>query len=105
MILRHALDSGHLPEQWVTIATAPGDLLECLRTSDSRSLDWTCFSPAGFIQRGPGTGKFRLGNNELIIDAEGQSRISEDYAMACSMKWNMHASLGGASRSATERSR
>jgi putative NADH-flavin reductase len=78
------LDSGHLPEAWRAIAQAHSDLLALIRKSDvAAELDWTYFSPAAFIQPGERTGKFRLGHDELVADAQGQSRISaEDYAIA-----------------------
>jgi uncharacterized protein len=78
------IDSGHLPKEWLGIATAHRDLLEFLKTSElAASLDWTYLSPAAFIQPGERTGKFRLGKDNLITDAKGQSRISaEDYAVA-----------------------
>ena len=76
------LESGHLPKEWVGIATAHSNLLERLRTS-AGDLEWTSLSPAAFIQPGERTGKFRRGKDELISDAQGQSRISaEDYAVA-----------------------
>jgi putative NADH-flavin reductase len=51
-----------------------------LRASD---INWTCLSPAAFFQPGERTGKFRLGIDQLISDANNQSRISmEDYAIA-----------------------
>lgn len=44
---------------------------------------WTYFSPAGSITPGTRTGKFRLGTDRLIVDADGRSGISmEDYAVA-----------------------
>jgi uncharacterized protein len=44
---------------------------------------WTYFSPALVIAPGTRTGKFRLGGDQLVTDAAGQSRISmEDYAVA-----------------------
>lgn len=74
------IDSGHLPEAWKPIAVAHRDALEILRKAD---LDWTYLSPAAFIQSGERTGKFRLGKDDLVVDAEGESRISaEDYAVA-----------------------
>ena len=46
-------------------------------------LDWTYLSPAGLIQPGERTGKFRLGTTKLLTDAKGESNISaEDYAIA-----------------------
>jgi uncharacterized protein len=74
------IDSGHLPEQWRGIAVAHRDALKILRESD---LDWTSLSPAGFIQPGERTGKFRLGGDWLMKDEKGNSNISaEDYAVA-----------------------
>jgi hypothetical protein len=72
--------SGHLPEEWIPIADAHIRVLEDLRKTD---IDWTYFSPAAFFGPGEKTGKFRLGKDELIADAQGNSRISmEDYAIA-----------------------
>ncbi len=46
-------------------------------------LDWTFFSPPIGIAPGPRTGKFRLGLDDLVVDSDGQSRISyPDYAIA-----------------------
>lgn len=74
------LASGHLPQEWVPIATAHAKALEALKASN---INWTYFSPAAFFEPGERTGKFRLGTNDLISDGKGQSRISmEDYAIA-----------------------
>ena len=74
------LQSGHLPAEWIPIATSHEKALELLKKSD---INWTYFSPAGFFEPGERTGKFRLGTNQLIADAQGNSRISmEDYAIA-----------------------
>jgi putative NADH-flavin reductase len=46
-------------------------------------LDWTFFSPAVNFAPGARTGKFRLGGDTVVTDAQGQSRVSmEDYAIA-----------------------
>ena len=74
------IDSGLLPEQYMAAAIAHRDSLKLLSGAD---LLWTYFSPAGFIQPGQRTGKFRLGNTSLIADEKGNSTISaEDYAVA-----------------------
>jgi putative NADH-flavin reductase len=74
------IDSGHLPEAYMAIAVAHRDALRMLSDSD---LNWSYFSPAGFIQPGQRTGKFRLGLTSLITDDQGNSSISaEDYALA-----------------------
>jgi hypothetical protein len=76
------IDSGHLPEEYKAIAVAHRDALEILRSSAS-DLDWTYLSPAAVIAPGERTGKFRLGTDSLVADAQGNSRISaEDYAIA-----------------------
>jgi|SRR6516165_9365945 putative NADH-flavin reductase len=74
------LKSGHFPAQWLPIATSHEKALRIFEKSD---IDWTYFSPAAFFEPGQRTGKFRLGTNQLIADAQGNSRISmEDYAIA-----------------------
>jgi hypothetical protein len=74
------LASGHLPAEWVPIATSHEKALELLKESE---INWTYFSPAAFFEPGVRTGKFRLGGNRLIADDRGNSRISsEDYAIA-----------------------
>ena len=73
-------ESGHLPKEWIPIVDAHFEVLRNLKQS---SIDWTYFSPAGFFEPGERTGKFRLGKDDLITDAQGNSRISfADYAIA-----------------------
>ena len=48
-------------------------------------VDWTFFSPAMLIFEGPrqGPGSFKLGQDNLVTDANGESKISyADYAIA-----------------------
>jgi uncharacterized protein len=74
------VDAPDFPEQWKAIALAHRDLLPVLKESN---LDWTCLSPAAFIQPAERTGKFRLGGTSLVTDDKGESRISaEDFAVA-----------------------
>ena len=74
------LASGHLPAEWIPIATSAAKSLKLLQASD---INWTYLSPAAFFAPGTRTGKFRLGTNDLVSDAKGESRISmEDYAIA-----------------------
>ncbi|WP_166346361.1 NAD(P)-dependent oxidoreductase [Phytoactinopolyspora limicola] len=74
-------DADGLPEFVLQIMHAHGDALEYYRTvTDVR---WTNISPAADIQPGERTGTYRTALDELIMDAEGNSRIStEDYAVA-----------------------
>ena len=74
------VDSGYLPEAYLPIAKAHVRALNVLRDS---TIDWTYLAPAADFSPGERTGKFRLGKDELIADAQQQSRISmEDYAVA-----------------------
>jgi uncharacterized protein len=46
-------------------------------------LEWSFLAPSAEMQPGDRTGKFRLGGDQLLTDANGQSRISvQDYAVA-----------------------
>jgi putative NADH-flavin reductase len=75
-----AIASGHLPEFALPIAKAHEQVRQDLEASGA---DWTYFAPAGLFEPGEKTGKFRLGKDDLIVDASGNSRISmEDYAIA-----------------------
>ncbi|GAA2639209.1 NAD(P)H-binding protein [Actinomadura fulvescens] len=47
------------------------------------SVDWTYLSPPALLEPGERTGTYRLGTDELLVDAHGESRISiEDLAVA-----------------------
>ena len=68
------------PAAWKPIAQAHEKALELLRAS---SIDWTYLSPSAFFQPGDRTGKFRLGQDQLLTAPDGKSSISmEDYAIA-----------------------
>ena len=46
-------------------------------------IDWIFLSPAANMTPGERTGKFRIGKDDLVVDANGDSNISvEDYAVA-----------------------
>jgi len=68
------------PAAWKPIAHAHTNALELLRAS---SIDWTYLSPSAFFEPGQRTGKFRLGQDQLLTAPDGKSSISiEDYAIA-----------------------
>lgn len=74
-------DTPDFPAAWKEIAGAGIAFLDALR--GEKEIDWTFFSPAALIFEGPRTGKFRIGGDQLIVDAAGESRISfADYAIA-----------------------
>ena len=75
------VDDPEFPEEWKPSSLATREVLYLLR--DEQELDWTYLSPSGAIAPGERTGKFRLGTDQLLTDANGESRISlEDYAVA-----------------------
>ena len=77
------VDSGAIPEEIMGGVRPLGDFY--LNTlMNENDIDWVFFSPAGaFDENGQRTGKFRLGKDDLIVDAEGNSHISvQDYAVA-----------------------
>ena len=78
---KQLVDTEGFPDAYKAVALAHREGFNYLRTLSD--LDWTFFSPAALIAPGERTGTFRTGANTLIVDAEGNSRISaEDYAVA-----------------------
>ena len=77
------VDSGAIPEEIMGGVRPLGDFY--LNTlMNENEIDWVFFSPAGaFDENGQRTGEFRLGKDDLVVDAEGNSHISvQDYAVA-----------------------
>lgn len=75
------IDTPAFPAEWKPIAVGGLDFLKTLR--GETQIDWTFFSPAAFIEEGPRLGHFRLGGDQLVTDANGDSKISfADYAIA-----------------------
>ncbi|PBC78714.1 hypothetical protein BX265_3493 [Streptomyces sp. TLI_235] len=75
------VDDPHFPELWKANALAQIEALGRYREVDD--LDWTYISPAKLIEPGERTGTYRLSGDDLLVDAEGRSRISiPDYAVA-----------------------
>ena len=69
------------PAEYKPETLAGVEFLNVLR--GEKELDWTILSPSYFFAPGERTGKFRLGKDELLVAADGQSRIStEDFAIA-----------------------
>lgn len=78
---KQLLDTPEFPAEWKGGATAAREGFYWLR--EQNDLDWTVMSPAAYIFPGERTGKFRLGKDTLVTDAEGNSKISnKDYAVA-----------------------
>jgi putative NADH-flavin reductase len=75
------VDTPDFPEAYKPEALAGRSALNVLR--GEAGLDWTFLSPSAVIAPGERTGKFRLGKDEVLMGADGKSRISiPDYAIA-----------------------
>ncbi|MFD9691574.1 NAD(P)-dependent oxidoreductase [Kitasatospora sp. NPDC059146] len=75
------VESPGFPAEIRPIALACGEQLELYRADGE--VDWTYLSPAALLEPGVRTGRFRLGRDELLVDADGNSAISmEDLAVA-----------------------
>jgi putative NADH-flavin reductase len=74
-------DAPGLPEWLLQIMHAHGDAQEYY--TGVGDIRWTTLSPAATIEPGERTGSYRTATEQLVVDAEGGSRIStEDYAVA-----------------------
>lgn len=75
------IDDPGFPEAWKASANAQIDALKVFRAS-AAPIDWTYISPAAEIAPGERTGSFRVGGEQLLVNAEGHSRISTtDFAI------------------------
>jgi putative NADH-flavin reductase len=75
------LDAPDFPAAWRAVALAHREALRAYREVDD--LEWTYVSPPATVAEGARTGRYRIGRDELLVDGEGESRISiEDYAVA-----------------------
>lgn len=76
------IDSGVIPDSIMGGVKSLGEFY--LNTlMNEKDIDWVFFSPAGSLEPGQATGKFRLGKDDLIVDSEGKSHITVgDYALA-----------------------
>lgn len=75
------IDDPAFPEEWKGAALGGIAFLDALR--DETEIDWTYFSPAALLFEGPRLGSYRGGTDQLVTDADGESKISfADYAIA-----------------------
>jgi putative NADH-flavin reductase len=78
---KRLLDTPQFPEAAKPEALKGVAFLDKLKATND--LDWVFLSPAAVIAFGERTGKFRLGKDQFMTDAEGKSAISfEDFAVA-----------------------
>ena len=74
-------DPGFLPDSVVPIARACFMQYE-LCAAETRA-DWSYLCPPAMLLPGERTGRYRVGSDVMLVDAEGDSRISmEDFAVA-----------------------
>jgi len=75
------IDTPNFPAEYKAEASAGGVYLDTLRLETE--LDWTFLSPSALFIEGDRTGKFRLGQDNLLVDETGKSWITfADYAIA-----------------------
>jgi putative NADH-flavin reductase len=75
------IDTPGFPAEWKGTAEGARQALHLLR--EERDLDWTVLAPSAHLEPGERTGKFRLGADALLVDAQGHSHVSlADYAAA-----------------------
>ena len=79
---KRLMDAGIIPESFLPAVKALADFyLKDLK--EEKIIDWVFFSPAGIIEPGLRTGKFRLGKDDMVVNEKGESKISvQDYAVA-----------------------
>ncbi|EOA06673.1 NADH-flavin reductase [Herbaspirillum frisingense GSF30] len=75
------IDTPEFPEEYKPEAAGGRDFLNVLR--GEQALEWTFLSPSALFIAGERTGQFRLGQDQLLVGADGKSWISyEDFAVA-----------------------
>jgi len=75
------IDTPEFPAAWRPGAAGAARALDTFRAE--KGIDWVAVSPSWNIAPGERTGKFRIGSDQLLRDAAGESRISrEDFAIA-----------------------
>ena len=78
---KQLVDSPEFPAEWKAGALAARDVLMAVR--GEKELDWSFLSPAIHLAPGEKTGTYRLGGDQPVFDAKGESGISSgDLAAA-----------------------
>ena len=74
-------DTRYVSPAWRDIAVACVAQYEVYKSNTQ--VNWSYLSPPAMLLPGERTAKFRLGKDELLVDQQGQSRVSvEDLAVA-----------------------
>jgi putative NADH-flavin reductase len=78
---QRVVDQPDFPAEYRDEALAGCAFLEQLCAE--AALSWTFLSPSAILHDGPRTGRYRTGQDDLLVAADGQSHISvSDYAIA-----------------------
>ena len=78
---KRLIDQPDFPAEWKDGALKTAAFLDQLR--GETKLNWTFLSPAAMLAPGERTGTYRVGGDQMLTGADGQSRISiQDYAVA-----------------------
>jgi uncharacterized protein len=76
------IDTPQFPAELKTEASAQVEALKLFRSSQE-GIQWSFLSPPAHLERGVRSGRYQLGADQLLTDANGDSRISvADYAVA-----------------------
>lgn len=79
---QRVIDGPDFPASWRPIALACDDQLAACH-ADTQGADWAYLSPPARLEPGVRTGGYRVGTDELLVGAGGDSAISmEDLAVA-----------------------
>ena len=71
------MNTPDFPAEYKPETLAGVQFLDVLR--GEKELDWTFLSPSYFLAPRERTGKFRLGKDERLVVADGQSRFTVGY--------------------------
>lgn len=77
---KRLMDQPDFPEAYMKEASGGAKFLQLLR--ETTDLEWTFLSPSAMLIHGERTGIFRLGEDQLLTNANGSSISFEDYAIA-----------------------
>jgi len=76
-------DTPDFPPMYKQRADAQKAQLDIFRSLKNPPVTWTFVSPSPMIAPGARTGSYRVGGDQLLVNADGESKISaEDYAAA-----------------------
>jgi putative NADH-flavin reductase len=77
---KRLVDTPNFPPEYKVEAQTFSDLLDTFRKESA--LDWTLVCPGAYLFPGDRTGNFRLGGDQLLANAQGESKVSaEDFAI------------------------